>query len=328
LDECQVASYAPWPTASASSDAALNAFGTTAIAKCAPAEPTANLAAALLEAYHDGLPKLIGRSTWQERIYKAQKLRREAKLAGDEFLNAEFGWLPLISDVTDFVGTVIHMDKLLQQYIRDNGQMVRRKFSFPPESSVVETTARSNVYPRLGTLGGTLFDFSKMPKAVVVRRRETTVDRWFSGAFVYHLPQTFFAGLYTPFAADFQVARRLLGIDLTPDVLWELTPWSWAVDWFTNAGDVIHNAGAWANHGLVMKYGYIMEHSIVRDTYTFVGPTNQLGGGDSARPHPLVMTFESKLRRVANPFGFGLTMDALSGVQKSILAALGLTRLR
>jgi len=269
----------------------------------------------------------LGKSTWEERTRQAQDVGRSANLAGNEFLNAEFGVLPLVSDVHDFVKTVIRMDKLLQQYIRDNGQVVRRRYSFPPSSTVVDTTMRTDALPRFGVnAGANVLDYNKRPRGSIVRSRETTVSRWFSGAFVYHLPWSFFQDLYTPFAADFQTARRLFGLELTPDVLWELTPWSWAVDWFSNAGDVIHNIGAWANGGLVMKYGYIMEHSLVRDTYTYVGPTNIIGGS-YARPHPMILTSEAKVRRVANPFGFGLSMNSLTGVQKSILAALGLTRL-
>jgi len=249
------------------------------------------------------------------------------KSPASEFLNYQFGVLPLISDVSDFVKTVIHMDKLLQQYVRDNGQVVRRRFVFKPEVSVSEVVVTPNTLPGMGANGALVQDFQKLPRGQVVRHREVSVYRWFSGAFVYHLPQTFFAELYTPFASKFQVLRRLFGLELTPDVIWELTPWSWAIDWFSNAGDVLHNAGAWANGGLVMKYGYIMEHSIVRDTYTYVGPANLIDG-PATIPPPVTLVVETKQRKAANPFGFGLTLDGLSTLQKSILAAVGLTRLR
>jgi hypothetical protein len=328
LSQLAVPSQSPFPPFAMSSDNALNAFGSTAIAKCAPARPTASLAVALLEAYHDGLPKMIGRSTWETRTQKAINLRREAGTGGDEFLNYQFGILPLVSDVQDFVKAVVRMDKLLQQYIRDNGKMVRRRFTFTPEESTVETVVDNNATFYLGTNSAQFFNLSAQPRAQVVRTRQSTVHRWFLGAFVYHLPQTFFAEMYLPFAADFQVMRKILGLDLTPEVLWELTPWSWAVDWFSNVGDVIHNASAWANDGLVLKYGYIMEHSIVSDTYTYVGPSNLVNRSSAIRPPVLKLVSEAKIRRAANPFGFGLTMDSLSFVQKSILAALGLTRLR
>jgi len=302
-------------------------FGATAIANCSPTKPTVNLLASLAEAYHDGLPKLLGKATWQERTRRAMDIRRKAGTGADEFLNYQFGWLPLVSDVRDFVKGIAFMDLLLQQYIRDNGKVVRRQFAFTPEVSVSETTIQSPAWPYFGANGGNFVDTSIQPRGKVLRRRETVVERWFSGAFVYHLPQTFFAELYKPYADKFQIYRKVFGLELTPDVLWELTPWSWAADWFSNAGDVIHNVGAWSNGGLVMKYGYIMEHSYVRDTYTFVGPPNVIGN-KYLRPPDTVLVSETKIRRRANPFGFGLTMGGLSTLQKSILTAVGLSRLK
>lgn len=325
LAEILQSSKSAFPDSASSSSSRLNAYGAEAIANCAPAQPTANLLTSLAEVYREGLPKIIGRDTWQKRTEEAREL---AKAPASEFLNYQFGILPLIGDVSDFVKTVIRMDKLLQQYVRDNGKVVRRKFVFKPEVSISEITVTPNTLPGMGANGALVQDFSTLPRGQVVRRRETTVNRWFSGAFVYHLPQTFFAELYTPFASKFQVLRRLFGLELTPDVIWELTPWSWAIDWFSNTGDVLHNAGAWANGGLVMKYGYIMEHSVVRDTYTYIGPIRLINGPTDVYPSPVTIVVETKQRKAANPFGFGITLDGLSTLQKSILAAVGISRLR
>jgi len=312
------------PPSASSSVAALNAYGATAIARCAPTKPTANLLTSLLEVYREGLPKMFGKDTWESRVLEA---KAQPRAGASEFLNYQFGVLPLISDVQDFVKAVINMDKLLQQYMRDNGQVVRRRFTFPPEVQSVESVISATSNPGMGTNGARMMNYTASPRGRVLRSRQTTKERWFSGAFVYHLPQTFFAELYIPFADQFQVFRKILGLELTPDVLWELTPWSWAVDWFSNVGDVIHNTNSWINDGLVMKYGYIMEHTIVHDTYTFVGPTNTVFS-PLIRPPDVHLVTETKLRQAANPFGFGLTMDGLSTVQKAILAAVGLTRLR
>jgi len=322
IQELAVPGKVTFPPFAQSSDAQLNAFGATAIAKCAPTRPTVNLAASLLETFHEGLPHLVGKATWAARVRNAQT---QIKAAPSEFLNVEFGWLPLVSDVVGFVEVVRHLDKLISQYSRDNGKVVRRRFNFPPVLQSVESVLFDPSRPRLGQNSSGEFDFA-VPRGRVLRRRVTTVNRWFSGAFVYHLPMTFFREIYVPYASQFQIFRRILGLELTPDVLWELTPWSWAVDWFSNVGDVVHNAGAWANDGLVMKYGYIMEHSIVRDTYTYDGATTIRGS--SVRPPDFTLVSEAKVRRAANPFGFGLSMGGLSTLQKSILASVGLTRLK
>jgi hypothetical protein len=123
------------------------------------------------------------------------------------------------------------------------------------------------------------------------------------------------------------MAKKTLGLSLTPDTVWNLAPWSWAVDWFTNAGDVISNLTDWAVYGLCLRYGYIMEHTIARDTYTYVGGSKGAGFKRTEYlPPPIILEVETKIRRKANPFGFGLTWNGLSPIQLAIAAALGITR--
>jgi len=86
---------------------------------------------------------------------------------------------------------------------------------------------------------------------------------------------------------------------------------------------VLNNFWKFKVEGLVMRYGYLMEHSIVRDTYTIDGT----GLKSEFLPiQPLVLVTETKIRRKANPFGFGLKWDGLSPFQLSIAAALGLSK--
>jgi len=117
-------------------------------------------------------------------------------------------------------------------------------------------------------------------------------------------------------------ADKLLGISPTPDALWNLAPWSWAIDWFSNTGDVVSNISDWATDGLVMQYGYQMVHTITRDNYVPLG--SDLIDGSFSRPFTMVV--ETKQRRKANPFGFSLSWNGLSPVQQAIALAIGLTR--
>jgi len=118
-------------------------------------------------------------------------------------------------------------------------------------------------------------------------------------------------------------AELMLKPEITPETLWDLTPWSWAVDWFSSFGDVLHNVGDWAKDGLVMKYGYVMEHSSVTDAYTWAGPSGFIS---RVNPTPLTVVSETKQRRKATPFGFGLTWSAFTKRQAAILVALGITK--
>jgi hypothetical protein len=91
-------------------------------------------------------------------------------------------------------------------------------------------------------------------------------------------------------------------------------------------GDLIHNFNALSLNGLVLKYGYIMEHSVRKDTYYFVGDTGFVSGNANAFPPNITFVSEVKLRRRATPFGFGLTYAGFTNQQKAIVAALGLSR--
>jgi len=74
----------------------------------------------------------------------------------------------------------------------------------------------------------------------------------------------------------------------------------------------------------VLAYGYMMEHTIVSDTYSMTGITD-VNGNPVSIPN-LTLVTETKVRQVANPYGFGVSWDGLTSFQGSILAALGLTK--
>lgn len=132
--------------------------------------------------------------------------------------------------------------------------------------------------------------------------------------------------------------NQLVNIKLTPEVLWELAPWSWLIDWNLRIGDTIAANELAANDLLVMHYGYAMEKTTMRDLLvldTSANPSSLPPGTYGSawqnlpKSYSYVATTEYKRRLRANPFGFrtGGT-SALSVGQLSILGALGLTRLK
>jgi len=70
---------------------------------------------------------------------------------------------------------------------------------------------------------------------------------------------------------------------------------------------------------MVMRYGYMMESTIVKDTYNSVD-------SKKLQTSPISLVLETKQRVKANPFGFGVSWDGLSPFQYSIAGALGLSR--
>lgn len=156
---------------------------------------------------------------------------------------------------------------------------------------------------------------------------ETTTRRsWFSGAFTYALPKGWHS------AGGLGRLRReadRLGLDPDLDTIWNAAPWTWAVDWVTNVGDLITNVNDIAKYGLVVQYGYVMTHTKVTRTYTSTDWYTRMGPVGSSRnvpAPPVTLVTEEKVRTPATPFGFGVDTSSLDAMQYSILAALGLSR--
>jgi len=306
-----------FPTSSESSDSALRIRGTTAIARCKPTNPSADLSTFLGETLQDGLPKIVGGAlsgSWKHKT-------STAKAAGDEYLNAAFGWAPFVSDLQSLANSIAHAEKIIRQYERDAGKVVRRKYAFPEtrSSSISVVSTNVSVY---ANATGQIADVLNTNKGSLVKSREETQRQWFSGAFTYFLPKG--TSTRQSMARHVQEAKKLLGLSLTPDTVWNLTPWSWMVDWFSNAGDVISNISDVLIDGLVLRYGYMMEHTLTSETYTFVGPTGYQSL--TQRPPSVTLHREVKKRVKATPYGFGLTWSSFTARQLAILSALGITR--
>jgi hypothetical protein len=302
----------PFPTESTSSQSELNKMGATAIARCKPTNSAAQLSTFLGELHRDGLPSLPGIRTWKER-------NRTARNAGDEYLNIAFGWMPLISDVRKFANAVLHAEKVMSQYEKDAGKPIRRGYHFPLQEDTSSVVVGVDRAP-FGYLHSEIMN--GVTKVPLILEMKTSRDVWFSGSFTYYLPSGYDSRNKLKKAS--LAAHHLLGMDLTPEVLWNLAPWSWAADWFANIGDVLSNISGVITDGLVMHYGYIMEHTVSRATYSL--PDFRFNYNPDVSVPPLSFVTESKVRREANPYGFGISWDGLSPFQLAILAALGISR--
>lgn len=301
-----------FPTSLQSGDTSLMALGAKAVAQCKPTNMETNLATMFGELAREGIPHAVGARTWEART-------RAAKAAGSDYLNIMFGWAPLIRDIASFSNSINNWNNMLSQFEKDAGKTVRRSFHFPLQEESSESVAVFNTMPN----GVFHSDISAgCTTANVLRTVKTSRKVWFKGAFTYHLPVGYDSRhKMVSNAAKF---NHMLGLNLTPNVVWNLTPWSWAADWFANIGDVLSNISDVQQYGLVMRYGYIMEHTVSSVTYSM--PGFRLKYSPGFRVPSMSYVTETKVRREANPFGFGVTWSGLSPYQLSILAALGISR--
>jgi len=305
-----------WPDAHLPTTASMVQDGTTAIARCSPVNPVASLSELLGETIKEGLPRLIGSGLRGFRDMTAKE-RRKA-LAG-EHLNKEFGIDPFISDIRKLSEAVTRADAIWAQYERDSGKMVRRRYEFPKFESFAQEEL-GLMGPNWNPSTSLLYKTENYKlDGMVLRTDRVSQRKWFSGGFTYYVPREDREAL----AYNVIQAKKLLGLSLTPDVVWNLTPWSWLTDWFANTGDVLQNWSNWAIDGQVLQYGYMMVHTIVTRTYTYSGDTRIKG---DPVPGVVTLTIDSKKRIGAGPYGFGISPNALGGHQLGILTALGITK--
>lgn len=293
------------PPLAAISNLALSGYGNTARSRIDPTNPNGQLLTAIGELFNDGVPTITGVQTWKNRT---QAIRKNA---GHEYLNVEFGWKPLVSDILSTASNVKRAAKLLRQREKNVGKPLRRRYNFPRVSSEgVKTTISTNVYPYPI---GVWPQFGSGTRGNVVRTRSLDWDVWFSGSFTYYVSPGSYSSRLLRYEKQ---ADILLGTRLTPEVIWNLAPWSWAIDWHVDFGAMLGNLSRMILDGSIMWYGYVMSHQVIRDVYTHTNVTS------------LEMTFkrEIKQRAMATPFGFGLNPSTdYSARQLAIIAALGIS---
>jgi len=276
------------------------AFGTKAIAATTPNNPTFSLSQAIGELRADGLPHIVGSDILKERA-------RYLKGSGSEYLNVEFGWKPLVRDLHNFARTVKQSHEIIKGYQAHSDQKIRRRHVFPPDTRTISVKGNGVMRPNL-----TISYTGECSTTEIKRTRS-----WFSGAFRYHVPVG--DNLASKLAQYESYANKLLGTRLTPDSVWNLTPWSWAADWFSNTGDIMKNISNLGNDGMVMQYGYMMREMSKETSTAFKFD----GGYGYFREEKI-----SKRRLPASPYSFDTTFDGLSNRQKAICAAIGITRVR
>lgn len=297
----------------------LGYYGPAAIKRTAPTSPHVSLSTALAELKREGLPSLPGINLLKDRVAHFREL-------GGEYLNLEFGWKPIASDVQATIETIREAGKLLEQFQRDSGRIVRRKTVFPE----IRTT-KINPQPIAGKLytppgwSSTVFRNQFVNSSVtgtLYESTESVTKTWFSGAFTYFVQKD--NDVLNQFRAFEAKVNHLYGLRITPDVLWNLAPWSWLSDWYVNIGDNIANASALASDGLVMKYGYLMQETVSRHSTSVSGPVLKDGGGRDSWTTTFVT--RRKVRTKATPYGFGSNPASFTNRQWAILSALGFAR--
>jgi hypothetical protein len=288
-----------------SSFLSLDGYGTTAISKIIPTTPLFDAATQLGE-LREGFPR-HNVHTWRDRTAVARN-------AGNNYLAYQFGWAPLISEMRSFFKTVRDFDEIKKKYEEGSGKLLRRRYDWVPTFDFYQSsdTGYSGYLPTGSD--GALMRPDHVGRMTRVRRYKQR--RWLEACFTYHLPKQ------GTWQRELALVNHAFGVIPSPETVWELTPWSWAIDWFTNTGDIMKNLHGFLTDGLVMPYAYIMEETSVSWEYSLTGVAYKSYAGMQTFTQSFSETV--KQRRAATPFGFGFDLSTLNERQLAIVAALGL----
>jgi len=272
-------------------------LGSTAVAKSIPEIPEFSLFRFVGE-LKAGLPKIP-----LQVLAKEKKLRN----AGGEYLNVQFGIMPLVSDLQNFFEAL--QNPALRSAVEHqlNKEFRVRKVLDKGYTSTTRTMTQVEMTTVQGRTGssGTATKYSQWRV-------------WSSCSFAYHQ-----VSLLDDLLKDLD--KQLGGLGAVPTAIdvWNLLPWSWLVDWFVNINHVITNLSYLGRDGLYLRHGYLMGTYRDREVQS---QNAVIFGRPSSTTQELL--FERKYRVRASPFGFGYTWKDFNPFQISILGALGVNRLR
>jgi hypothetical protein len=300
----------------------LNSMGAKAIANSLPTNSVAGLSQFLGE-LKEGLPSLILSDLKKAKLSNAQKG------LGGEYLNYQFGIVPLINDIKAFAEVAVHSQKYIDWFSDHSDKPVRGQFGFKTvrnfdQRSVNTSGFSSTLDPRAGIWSEDYFPDSTWNNGVTqFLDYSTSRSVWFRGSYQYHLSDA--TDLRSKAKRYEQLASKLLGSRFTIETLWELTPWSWLIDWKTDIGDVLHNYSAFENDNLVLRYGYLMSKTRWDLNISYDKGLYSVKGKPPV--YPTLHRWKIRKERVrSTPYGFGLDPGGFSDKQWAILGALGLTK--
>ena len=249
-----------------------------------------------------------------------QRLRNSPLIdISNYWLALKFGWEPLLRDIISLVQTQMNAQKRLAQLIRDNGRPVRRRVQLSNSTNQVYSATGTSyavvVAPALVT-----YFYSGIP---AYSDSIYQVDKiWASAQFRYWLP-----GGPRDINWTRNMKARIFGLNPTPRQLYNSIPWTWLIDWFTNLGDVLNNLSAEVADRLAADRFYIMREVGTEARRDVVVPLYDENLIPFSAAGTGITRSVCKTRLHGDPFGLNTSENTLTGMQLSILGALGMSRL-
>lgn len=251
---------------------------------------------------------------------------------GRYHLAVQFGVMPLISSTIQFLEAWHGADKRVLQLLKDNGKWVRRRVvlsrggTLGPDDELPWIWHQTHPDPWHPDVQPALKAecYVQGSHATVDFKVGTRSVVWAVGKSKYFLGPG-----YTSSRREISSIKRNVYADMriTPDLVYNLVPWSWLMDYFTSLGSLFGALSGGLADSIIFDYAYIMrtDYESHQLTYTQRVYTSKSGEGNTTCSITKEGVIKGRLH--ASLFGFGLTHEDLSPLQVGILGALGLSTL-
>jgi len=309
----------------------LSSLGDRGYNKLRPKVDVGGLAQAVLEARD--LPRMLQTSArgfhdvWKSLGGNLSGDTMTPKGVANHFINHQFGWRPFLQDVANFYDVTVNFDEHVARITKANDRWQRKEYHEAPISSSSIVHDALWIKSRDGSAYKSYFSpfvsqVASTSRMLVKRQKMTRI--WYVGSFKYYYPE-FDEGLQQGYPAvrRLRQALRLHGAMINPTLIYKVTPWTWAVDWFVGVGDSIQRLQDMATNAVACQYMYLMRETY--DRYMFEATESTTTGTQLTGTTYLEVRIK---RRAAagSPFGFSMAPGGLSPMQMAILGALGISR--
>jgi hypothetical protein len=248
----------------------------------------------------------------------------EARAAADDYLAYIFGVRPTINSLDQLAASINRSRQSAETVVRNSRdgnfdpKKMRRKRSLPSKVSTATESRICHLPSDHRGLGLEVWGLGTYS-------HESTQDVWFSASFRMDTSDT--ETWLDKCSEFFHSVDRVTGLGLDIRTAWDLIPFSFMVDWFTNTGDLLEERQVRADYNIVCEYGYIMCHTRDLRILSAAGVFNapQVNRGGSAATVHYERLVETKQRNQCKSFGFLTDFSSLNPFQWSALTALGLS---
>lgn len=243
---------------------------------------------------------------------------------GGGYLNYQFGISPSISDIQKGAEAIVKSHDIVTNFVRESARRVHRQGSITLSDTTISGESNTHAGAQSLTVGpfivsqalgapSATFGGPRYRYYLNIRR----VQRMFS-TFEYFVGDP--DGYTTRMDDYLSKAKKVLGGGATLPVAYQLTPFSWMLDWFYDIGGLLSYQQDVADNGIVqIRGGYVIEDQYHGSVGMFSRPGFYSGGGT------MLYTERVQTRSAGSPYSMSPTWS-MDPYKWAIVGALGLLK--